>query len=319
LVDAGYHVFAGDCAAMAAGHTLEGVNPVRLPAANQGDYLATVRAFCRSASIRTILPGSEREAELLATVRESFRQEESIEIITADAAIVGRARDKYRTLERAREAGIRVPRGRILADGESPSVEAVLGDLGAPVVLKPRFGQGSRGLAQARDGRELGALLELREAGEDWLVQECIAGDSQQVYTFGALVHDGTILARTSHRKRATNAAFGGSATAGELVADPAFRAFAEEVLAATGPWHGLVAVEAKRSTSDGHWYLMEINPRLWGFSRLSALAGVDFPRLAVEMARGVSIEAADTDAREGLTVIRGWSDRIVEEPMEAR
>jgi predicted ATP-grasp superfamily ATP-dependent carboligase len=42
--------------------------------------------------------------------------------------------------------------------------------------------------------------------------------------------------------------------------------------------WHGAAMVEFKRSDRDGEFYLMEINPKLWGSLDLAIQAGCNFP-----------------------------------------
>ena len=58
-------------------------------------------------------------------------------------------------------------------------------------------------------------------------------------------------------------------------------------MLQASGPWHGLAAVELKRPTRDALPYLLEINPRMWGFGYLMTLAGLNIPALLVRMLAG--------------------------------
>jgi protein-tyrosine-phosphatase len=53
--------------------------------------------------------------------------------------------------------------------------------------------------------------------------------------------------------------------------------------------WHGLAMVEFK-CTNDGRYWLMEINPRLWGSLALAIDAGVDFPYGLFRLATGQTI-----------------------------
>lgn len=59
----------------------------------------------------------------------------------------------------------------------------------------------------------------------------------------------------------------------------------AEKLLTALN-WHGVAMVEFKMDTK-GQFWLMEINPRLWGSLALSIDAGVDFPLGLLQIARG--------------------------------
>jgi protein-tyrosine-phosphatase len=59
----------------------------------------------------------------------------------------------------------------------------------------------------------------------------------------------------------------------------------AEKLLTALD-WHGVAMVEFKMN-ANGQYWLMEINPRLWGSLALSIDAGVDFPLGLLQIARG--------------------------------
>ena len=61
----------------------------------------------------------------------------------------------------------------------------------------------------------------------------------------------------------------------------------AERLLKRVG-WRGVAMVEFKVDRESGTPYLMEVNGRFWGSLQLAIDAGVDFPRLLLEVARGV-------------------------------
>jgi protein-tyrosine-phosphatase len=64
----------------------------------------------------------------------------------------------------------------------------------------------------------------------------------------------------------------------------------AERLLAAV-KWHGVAMVEFKMNTKGQYW-LMEINPRLWGSLALSIDAGADFPKGLLQIACGQQLAA---------------------------
>jgi predicted ATP-grasp superfamily ATP-dependent carboligase len=63
-------------------------------------------------------------------------------------------------------------------------------------------------------------------------------------------------------------------------------------LLAAT-KYRGLVEVEFKYDARDGNYYLLDVNPRVWGWHTLAIRAGVDFPYLAWKYARGEPVDHA--------------------------
>lgn len=70
------------------------------------------------------------------------------------------------------------------------------------------------------------------------------------------------------------------------VVADPALVERSRRLLARLN-WQGVAMVEYKIDASTGMPYLMEINGRFWGSLQLAIDAGVDFPRLLLEVATG--------------------------------
>ncbi|MBK6674411.1 MAG: ATP-grasp domain-containing protein [Proteobacteria bacterium] len=71
--------------------------------------------------------------------------------------------------------------------------------------------------------------------------------------------------------------------------------------------WRGVAMVEFKRDLRDGSLRLMEINGRFWGSLQLAIDAGVDFPRLLADLARGV--RPAVAPYRLGVQMRWLWGD----------
>lgn len=175
------------------------------------------------------------------------------------------ALSKARTLELAAQLGIGVP----ATYGGAGDVESF------PVVAKPNVGSGA--LRYANSASDLEGL------DEDWLIQEYVPGEGRGVF---ALFQDGRERAVFMHRRLREFPVTGGASTAAESIYDPELRELGLRLLSALS-WHGLAMVEFKRDRRDGTYKLMEVNPKLWGSLALAIAAGVDFPRLAVELALG--------------------------------
>jgi protein-tyrosine-phosphatase/glycosyltransferase involved in cell wall biosynthesis len=77
----------------------------------------------------------------------------------------------------------------------------------------------------------------------------------------------------------------GASSYRRSIAADPRLLAAAEKLLNEL-EWHGVAMVEFRVNRTDDFW-LMEINPRLWGSLALSLDAGVNFPLGLLRLARG--------------------------------
>jgi predicted ATP-grasp superfamily ATP-dependent carboligase len=128
------------------------------------------------------------------------------------------------------------------------------------------------------------------------VVQDFIPGRG---YGLSALCRQGEPLAVFMHRRleehdvaRGTGLAH--AAAGAESVDEPELREAGLALLRALR-WDGVAMVEFRRSDRDGHFYLMEINPRFVGSLDLAIAAGVDLPWLYVQLAAGLPVDAPVT------------------------
>ncbi|HZI58350.1 MAG TPA: ATP-grasp domain-containing protein, partial [Verrucomicrobiae bacterium] len=83
----------------------------------------------------------------------------------------------------------------------------------------------------------------------------------------------------------------GGASSYWRSIVPPAGMLLDAERLLSALQWHGVAMVEFKMDARGRYW-LMEINPRLWGSLALSIDAGVDFPEGLLQIARGRQLAA---------------------------
>jgi protein-tyrosine-phosphatase/predicted ATP-grasp superfamily ATP-dependent carboligase len=194
------------------------------------------------------------------------------------------ALDKHRTWEHACSLGVRVPETALIT-----RLDDVPSARGYPVVLKPVRSKVRAATVTALEPRIVATDEERGHALREWLP---VVAVQQQQYVSGTgvgveLLYDrGRAVLSFVHERIHEWPLTGGASTyrrslpaAGPMV-EAALRLL--DALA----WHGVAMVEFKRQL-DGTWYLMEINPRLWGSLALAIDAGVDFPRALAAIACG--------------------------------
>lgn len=257
---------------------------ITLPPARDADaYRTAVREAMAQFACDTLIPGSEAEAQALAPVAREWSTE-GLRIPVPPPDVLEFGLDKGKLLTRARERGL--PHPATLQPARIEDLESWVG--GYPCVLKPRTSRGARGVSYPSNASELrGQWLDTHRDHGPCVVQQFIPGGAETVYTIGSLWDHGRLVVSTLHRKLQTNPPSGGVAVAGETVADDRLMEAGLAVLRASGPWHGLAAVEVKCPGPDEPPYLLEINPRMWGFGYLMTLAGLNIPALLVRMAAG--------------------------------
>jgi len=307
-------LIAADSAPYAAGLFEDGLDAsLVLPSAARSPalYRDAITQVCERYKVDLVIPGSEAEAEALAPVAGDFR-EHGIEIPVPAPAVLRLGTDKGALAERVRQHGCNAPL-TLAVDTEHSLDEWP--DM-FPCVLKPRASRGARGVSYPADRAALHRDWRQTSAAHGpCLVQAFIPGGVERIYTVGTIHCDGRLMLATVHRKLATNPPGGGAALAGEALTDDTVRAAALDILNVTGPWHGFAAVEMKLSENDGKPWLLEINPRLWGFSQLMTLAGVNVPELLVRALSGEFGDGpvpAELTAYKPVRAVRSWVDRII-------
>lgn len=155
-------------------------------------------------------------------------------------------------------------------------------------------------LARYREAREL-------IPPELILVQELIPGGGEAQFSYAALCRDGRPIASlTARRTRQYPIDFGYSSSFVETLDVPEIVAPSKRLLAAIH-YTGLVEVEYKFDARTGLYKLLDINPRLWTWSPLGKLAGIDFPYLLWRMM--MTREVAEQTGRAGVNWMRVSTD----------
>jgi protein-S-isoprenylcysteine O-methyltransferase Ste14 len=165
-----------------------------------------------------------------------------------------------------------------------------------PVIVKAVWGSGGHQVRLVRDaGGFVASVRQVAGEAQRVLVQECIPGVG---FGFTALAERGQVVAAFMHRRLAEHDIALGTrlahaATGAVSVDEPELRASGTRLLAALG-WNGMAMAEFRRSRRDGHFYLIEVNPRFPGSLDLAIAAGVDFPVLYLQRAAGREVSVPD-------------------------
>jgi predicted ATP-grasp superfamily ATP-dependent carboligase len=216
---------------------------------------------------------------------------------------------KTHTTRLAEHLGIAVPRTWNL-DNDPATVMRLAPDLPYPVVLKPATSfEHAHGTVSttgapvyARNPDELiEAWRDLTRRASSILIQEFVVGRGAGYF---ALMRHGVPLVEFAHRRiRDVRPTGSGSAVRESVAMDARIRTASRRMLAAL-QWHGVAMVEY-RIRPDGEPVFLEVNGRFWNSLPLAIAAGVDFPRLLVELGTKGSITTQPA-YREGVRC-RWW------------
>lgn len=262
-------------------------------------YLDRLAEVLEQARPDVVIPGTDVELPVLAANRERLETEFGTHVLVSDPRVVAIADDKFLTAKFLRDAGFSPPESALPED--AAAVDALIGKVGFPLVVKPRIGARSIGVSLVHDEAELRDAIACREG---LVIQECV-GDESQEYTSSVLVFDGTphasIVMRRDLRDGNTYRAFSG--------AYPDLNEQVKAFGAALRPYGP--ANFQFRVDPDGRARVFEINGRFSGATPLRALVGFNEVEMCIRhILHGEPI--VEPVVREA-AILRHWSETLVE------
>jgi carbamoyl-phosphate synthase large subunit len=140
-------------------------------------YIDDLLDICRREGINLIYPSGDEEVFVLAKYKRVF-EEQGVIIPVNDYAVLKRMADKFTVIQLAREKGISCPGTFLVEDGEK-LVFPETGNQYPVAVIKPRFGNASRGICFIKNRGDFYAWREKnKDATREFVVQEYIPGDT---------------------------------------------------------------------------------------------------------------------------------------------
>jgi predicted ATP-grasp superfamily ATP-dependent carboligase len=220
---------------------------------------AALSEHLQSGEYKVTIPVGLDMVELFVTYREILSERSML----PGSAAFNIASDKRLTFKHARDIGIPIPH----------TLEASRWhELEPPIVFKhPRTGALIAHTRQA-------ATAEAERLGphfQNYMAQEYIPGENGFGY-FG-FFQNGRETGHFLHERLMQFPKQGGPSVVARAIRCSRIWELGRTLLESLN-WHGPAMVEFKRSSRDGQFYLMEINPKLWGSLDLAIQAGCNFP-----------------------------------------
>ena len=253
-----------------------------------------------------------REELVAAFSRSRTLLSEWFRVPTPEWESVRWAWDKRNTYQLAKELGIPTP---VTHYPEDAKQLAELESCPPPFVIKPaikeHFIYATKAKAwRANSHSELKRLFhkasELAGPGEI-MVQELIPGGGAQQFAYCAFFRDGEAIGKmVAQRWRQHPLQFGRASTYVETVDIPILEELSERFLRGIN-YYGLVELEYKLDPRDGHYKLLDVNARTWGYHSLGPRAGVDFSYMLY--ADQVGLTVAPCRGKPGIGWMRATTD----------
>ncbi|PSJ36427.1 carbamoyl phosphate synthase [Sphingomonas deserti] len=270
----------------------------RVPPADDPAYIDAISGLLEREMPDVVLVGTDVELAAFARHRSALETRFGTRIIVSAPDVIAIADDKYRTFEFLRAHGFDPP-GSARADDDD-AVEALIEQVGFPLVVKPRIGARSVGVSVVHDRDQLAGALNGRSG---LIVQECI-GTPDGEYTASVLVFDGvpcaSIVMRRDLRDGNTFRAYSGPY--------PALNEEVRRLGAALNPYGP--ANFQFRTDKSGKPRVFEINARFSGATPLRALVGFNEVEMCIR--RILRDEPVATSEIPEAIILRHLSETLV-------
>lgn len=233
-----------------------------------------------------ILPLGDEVTQIVCQAREEFLKHTRLVLVPYETFMV--FRDKVRTMRAAEQWGVPVPR---TFDPQDTDLDEIHRQVEYPVLVKPAFSNGARGIRYAHDKDELLRNYELtaRDFGRTF-IQEFIPHTGTQYKTELLLDRDGTVLGSFAYAKLRFYPPTGGSSTFNKSLYYPEMVEHAMRLARGVG-WYGMADFDFIYDPRDQKPKLMEVNPRVTDTIKIANLAGLDFFEMLHAMAFGRKVE----------------------------
>ena len=259
---------------------------VLVPRVDDPGYIPALAEIVRSHEVALAVPLTDIDSVQLAQSRDEL----GAPLLLPDTEIVVKTADKYAAHELFEQRGIPSPPSWL--PGEVPE------DARFPLLVKSRFGYGSRNIYRAEDRRQLDFFLGYTPV--ESFVQQCCLGEEFSIDILCDF--EGRCL---NAIPRTMILSKGGESIQGMTIKDPELIEAARRV-AESLPLQGPATIQVFRE--DGEHRVTDVNPRFGGAFPLPLSAGSSYPELIIAMVNGERPEPRLGEFREGVVMTRFYS-----------
>ena len=237
---------------------------------NEKEYILTMKDIALKEKPNILFLGSEGEIKTFSKYKKNFEKETGCYVLTNSFDIIDIMTDKWKLILELKRKGFPVPDSAI--PEEKKTFKSFLERNSYPMILKPRFGSGSRNNFVIKDEKELRFFLEYVSRP---VVQEYLFPDDEE-YTVGVFVEDVNHCVGAIIMKRVLAA---GLTYKADVIEDENIEKVCKQASLALGIM-GPSNIQL-RKTKEGP-KIFEINPRFSSTTVMRAYYGFNEPDMAI-------------------------------------
>lgn len=253
------------------------------PFSDPDQFIAEINKEVLSKKIDIIIPVHE-ETFLFAREKEKLNSSVSLPVPSYESILKVHNKDSLNSL--LQDLLIHTPKTMQL--DQFHNFQEVAKEFKGQVVLKPRQGGGNWGLQRLQKGGDYSAQIEeylgkIKIDPSRILVQEWIPVLTKFSHV---VVYQKNQFVQDFADEHLRDFPLGGGAGVLRKTCDPSpMRSISQRLFDEIG-WHGIAEVEYALHVENGKYYLVEINPRVWGGVNSAISSGFDIISMLVDIAR---------------------------------
>jgi len=285
------HVIAADMDKTAAGLYLADEYVIVPPVTQEGEFYEFIVGHCRENEVDFVIPIFDLETPFFSKHREELEEQTGAKILVCDHEVIEISNDKIKSHEHCIKNGIKVP--KIYTDDEIAQ-----GEFAFPLIRKPRYGIGTKGVVKISSEKELQVILPL---DKDDFLQRFIGGKE---YTIDSISDfSGRCLAALPRLRKVVKA---GQTVKGVTTRDERLIEYGKRV----ADVFGIKGAGCSQCVVAGdEIYFIEMNPRYGTGISLSIGAGLNIPLLHLKLALGMEISAGELEFKDNWVMTRYWEE----------
>lgn len=255
------------------------------PAEDKNQFFQDLIKICNRHKIDAIFPTGTTATNYLSYFKKDLQNQVKARILVEDYDTFSQLTDKWETYNLCKKIGIPVPKTVLFAN--KPETIEEIKQLSFPIIAKPRISYASHGVLFFNTISEFQASIDkltgFQDPGSDihepYIIQEVIQGSLHDV---ALCAYEGKPAMMLSQKRVMTLRDFGGGGIINLTTYEPEMMEYAKGLIREL-KWNGPALFDFIK-TKDNQYYLLEINPKIWGTTRLTVEAGMNLPQAMIDL-----------------------------------
>ena len=258
----------------------------KIPKYTEEGYIDTLLNICVNEKVDCLIPLYESEFLILSKNRDRFH-EVGTKLILSNSEIIDICNDKNKTYEFLKKNKISCP--KVYSDKEIEEIINNGNDSVFPLIIKPKYGMGSKDIFKTNNIKELSFF---KDYVEDNIVQQFINGEEFTVDVLCDLYGNYIYIVPRKRLEVRSGEVVKSSTVKDESIINETIKVLnslnkiKNNDISIMGPLN----IQFFKN-DEGKVYLLEINPRFGGGVPLSFKAGADYSKALSNMIEGKSME----------------------------